>query len=57
MNGQGLYIAIDTMAKVLKIQKKSSQEIINHPLIHQYKSVVALLEPIIDSWILSAVKN
>lgn len=57
MNGQGLYIAIDTIAKVLKIQKKSSQEIINHPLIHQYKSGVALLGPIIDSWILSAIKN
>lgn len=57
MNGQGLYIAINTIAKVLKIQKKSSQEIINHPLILQYKSVVALLGPIIDAWILSAGKN
>lgn len=57
MNGEGLYIAIDTIAKVLKMQKKSIQEVVNHPLIHQHKSLVPLLGTIIDAWILSAFKN
>lgn len=57
VNGEGLYIAIDTIAKVLKMQKRSLQEVVNHQLIHQYKSLVPLLGSIIDAWILSAFKN
>ena len=57
VNGEGLYIAIDAIAKVLKVQKKSLQEVINHPLIHQYKSLIGLLGTIVDTWILSVFKD
>ncbi len=53
LNAEALYIAIDVMAKVLKTQKKSLQQIANHLLICQYKSLSPVLVSIIDVWIMS----
>lgn len=57
VNWKGFLIAVEVMIKILKIQKMSSQEIMNHPLIHQYKSLDPVFEVITKMLISSAFKN
>lgn len=57
LNTEALYIAIETIVKVLKSQKMPLQEVINHPIILQYKSLVPLLETVIETWIMSAFQG
>ena len=48
------------MVKIMKIQGKSQQEIVNHPLIFQYKSLTLshpLFKRIVDEWVISAFKD
>jgi hypothetical protein len=60
VNLDGLHIALDVMVKVMKIQKKSLQDIVNHPLIYQYKSLT-LSDPffkrVFDAWVVSAFQD
>lgn len=60
VNLEGLQIAIDVMVKIMKIQGKPQQEIVNHPLIFQYKSLTLsdpIFKGIVDAWVASAFKD
>lgn len=57
INWNGLLIALEIIVKVMRIQKMSRQEIINHPLIHQYQYLDPDFEFITKMVIRSALKN
>jgi hypothetical protein len=60
VNLEGLQIAIDVMVIIMKIQEKSLQEIVNHLLICQYKSLTVscpLFERAFDERIASVFKD
>ncbi|MDP1609183.1 MAG: hypothetical protein Q8L98_07715 [Chlamydiales bacterium] len=60
LNLEGLQIAIFVMVKIMKMQGKPQQEIANHPLIFQYKSLTLshpFFKGIVDEWVKSAFKD
>ncbi len=60
VNCEGLEIAINVIVKVFRIQKKSMQEILNHPLIDQYRSLFLrspFFKKLVDELAVSAFKS
>ncbi len=58
IHSQALYIAIGIMAKVLSFQKKSYEEIINHPVVMFYKELCpSVLQVFIGFWIQEALDS
>lgn len=57
VNMEALHTAIYVTVKVLKIQKRTFQEISNHLIINRYKSLISDLAFLIDLWIRGAFND